>query len=670
MFETHRSSIQEYLKKVALLIIAVVLIFAGWQLYRAVNTPNLLLNGEFASDDLADWQIINQGGGQVATISGVLELKIDNGAEGGWIGAGQRVSVEPGQQYKLELAYRVVERNEELVNLVLRMTQFNRAGEMIDSQEISPAEHFSGNIEQVEHQFEHTFVADESAGAVEVGVGLFSNQATTVEIERIVFSEHPTVFDILTRPVILLGVLIIVVGIGVGLYRAFKSVLVGAKGATALKKRQIAIIGVNLALVFVFAEIAALGIYFVQNGALFYTHKTVINPIATAQSNQELTAKRIHPYLGYVDKPGWLRADDAFWESQDDALRGINNHGFGSIYDYPYQKTGANQIIIGIFGGSVAEQFAIFAGDKLVEALQHHDPFADKEIIVLNFAKAGYKQPQQLLALNYFMSIGQSFDIVLNIDGFNEVAFSHRNYQRDVDISMPHINILDGLITLSSQNTLTPEKLDSLAKIDGYKRRLNKLARWFNAMPLASVSFMLEQYYAIVFNQYEQELRRFDELGSDTGENSLIFIKPNESTMNDDRLFAEIANVWANSSVLMHRVLQNSGIAYIHILQPNQHYSNKVFTEEEIARALDHDQPYYSTLVGLGYPALLEKVPLLLESNVDFYNAVSLFDDEPRTIYRDNCCHYNQLGNEILAEFIADSIMGAESFKESRALSQ
>jgi hypothetical protein len=34
----------------------------------------------------------------------------------------------------------------------------------------------------------------------------------------------------------------------------------------------------------------------------------------------------------------------------------------------------------------------------------------------------GYKQPQQLMALNWFMALGGEFDIVINLDGFNDVA--------------------------------------------------------------------------------------------------------------------------------------------------------------------------------------------------------------------------------------------------------
>jgi len=47
--------------------------------------------------------------------------------------------------------------------------------------------------------------------------------------------------------------------------------------------------------------------------------------------------------------------------------------------------------------------------------------------VTLCFSHEGYKQPQQLLVLSYFLSIGQPFDMVMNIDGFNEVALGGIN---------------------------------------------------------------------------------------------------------------------------------------------------------------------------------------------------------------------------------------------------
>ena len=44
------------------------------------------------------------------------------------------------------------------------------------------------------------------------------------------------------------------------------------------------------------------------------------------------------------------------------------------------------------------------------------------------------------------------------------------------------------------------------------------------------------------------------------------------------------------------------------------------------------------------------------EQGIHIESAVSIFDQEARAVYVDSCCHYNPLGNEILAAFIVEEI--------------
>ncbi|MGV2341075.1 MAG UNVERIFIED_CONTAM: hypothetical protein LVR18_46165 [Planctomycetaceae bacterium] len=56
----------------------------------------------------------------------------------------------------------------------------------------------------------------------------------------------------------------------------------------------------------------------------------------------------------------------------------------------------------------------------------------------MRLALPGYKQPQQLMALNYVLSLGGEFDAVLNIDGFNDGALSIlENAQPKASIAYP-----------------------------------------------------------------------------------------------------------------------------------------------------------------------------------------------------------------------------------------
>ena len=70
----------------------------------------------------------------------------------------------------------------------------------------------------------------------------------------------------------------------------------------------------------------------------------------------------------------------------------------------------------------------------------------------------------------------------------------------------------------------------------------------------------------------------------------------------------------------------------------------------------------YRPAVEKGYPVLAEKSEILTENGVNFYDGTNIFDNEPGIIYIDECCHYTQLGNDLLADFIAKSILESVDF--------
>ena len=100
----------------------------------------------------------------------------------------------------------------------------------------------------------------------------------------------------------------------------------------------------------------------------------------------------------------------------------------------------------------------------------------------------------------------------MNIDGFNDVAFSDLNNQRGLDISMPSVQHLDPLTNLVNQSTLTPEKLESLATIVRYRQQLTDLVGRIRTNRIASINFVLDQFYKRRFSDYVRERGRFNNL--------------------------------------------------------------------------------------------------------------------------------------------------------------
>lgn len=418
------------------------------------------------------------------------------------------------------------------------------------------------------------------------------------------------------------------------------------------------------------AELLSLLIFYFQHGWLFYVdpYTPTYALIPETQADQ-LTREGLHPYFGPTHKRGipfdipgsMLSGTDGRDAGAPTSVRvpGVttNNFGFSSRYDYPFIKQDPDQFVIGIFGGSVGGWFCHLGAEHLVEKLQEHPFFRDRALVPICLSHEGYKQPQQLLVLAYFLSIGQQFDLAINIDGFNEVALSRLNHERGHDISMPSPEHIEPLINLVNQSTLTPEKLESLAAINRSKQQLNRLAERLNRTRLASTNFVLEELYAMASRRYQAEVRRFDELPSIPSANSLIHVTPRVKERPGPILFEDIARSWLDSSMLMKELLAARGVPYFDFLQPNQYYSGRTFSPAEAQLALSDASPFKRGAQE-GYPALEKEMQSRAATAGSYvFNAARIFDRESSPVYADNCCHYNARGNELLAEFIAASIL-------------
>jgi hypothetical protein len=113
-----------------------------------------------------------------------------------------------------------------------------------------------------------------------------------------------------------------------------------------------------------------------------------------------------------------------------------------------------------------------------------------------------------------------------------------------------------------------------------------------------------------------------------------------------------IADQWADSSRKMAALAKSSGALYLHILQPNRYFGSRTFSSEESEVALLESSPYRQAVEEL-YPRLQEHGNELQNEGVRWVDATTLFDEIVEPTYSDNCCHYNQRGNYLLAEFVA-----------------
>ena len=411
---------------------------------------------------------------------------------------------------------------------------------------------------------------------------------------------------------------------------------------------------INLVLLLVFLELGSLGWYFVKHKQFFYTREKPLDKSALGINLEgvrlnESIVERFHPFFGFIQKPS------------PDFRPGfkVNNYGFFSPYDYPFKKTKPNQFIIGVFGGSVASDYAIFQVQNkiLPKYLKQLPRLKDQEFIILSFATGGYKQPQQLLILNYFLALGQELDMVVNIDGFNEVALSNLNNKNQIDLAMPSLQHILPLTNLAN-NSLSIKAMKATVRIQENKAKINQALTTLQNCTLAACDALTSVYIQNLVNNYKTDVINFEkERTKQQDGGSVIYINTNKSVLEDSVAFEQMAQNWAKSSIFMHKVLSASNVPYFQVLQPNQYYQTKrVFSAAEKQIAFNQDTPY-AKAVELGYPALFKKFPNLEKNHIDILNGVNVFDKTKDAVYVDSCCHYNKAGEVIFSDYVGSSIL-------------
>lgn len=128
-------------------------------------------------------------------------------------------------------------------------------------------------------------------------------------------------------------------------------------------------------------------------------------------------SESFHPYFGWTHNPDIHTGDI---DCCGLPLR-ANRFGFFDSTDGIHRRS-PDRLIVGICGGSVAWHMSCAAETLVKKRLAEIPQYRGREVILVRLAQPGYKQPQGLFALSYFLFMGAEFDLILNLDGYNEIA--------------------------------------------------------------------------------------------------------------------------------------------------------------------------------------------------------------------------------------------------------
>lgn len=345
----------------------------------------------------------------------------------------------------------------------------------------------------------------------------------------------------------------------------------------------------------------------------------------------------LHPYIGFVGVP----------------RTGYNRFGFPG--DDPMLEKSKNGINICITGGSVAMQMFRYSKDRLASSLAKDPLLLGKEINVVLMALGGFKQPQQLISLNYFLALGAHYDVVINLDGFNEVVLPYSdNLPFGIFPSYPrHWNIY-------SRKSLDQQVVMYLGKQAEIKQRREGTRKKLAHSVLRHSNFMLFLWKLSDTNKNKQLV--ISEAGlrkaMEESESDYQSTGPSMPVLDTKAFFSEQAAFWAQASLQISVLAHGMGFHYLHFLQPNQYdEGSRQLTEVEMELAFESGPFPYKEAVGLGYPLLKEESRKLVQKGVHFTDLTRMFIDEKRTVYNDKCCHFNQLGYDLLADSIAVQVL-------------
>ncbi len=382
-------------------------------------------------------------------------------------------------------------------------------------------------------------------------------------------------------------------------------------------------------------EAAFRGYFYLTDGNSYAAEDLADIPSATMLPTQNERPKwmknyLLHPYFGYV-APKIENSE--------------KSHGFTSKSDPLAAEPTAFSILL--TGGSVAQQIGRFGNleTRFRTALKSAG-YTNRNVKVFNAATGGYKQPQQLQVLSYFLALGGRFDLVINLDGFNEIVLPALNHQR------------------SGQHPAYPREWSNLVGEVSLDRRLldgeitylrQEQAKWITIAKESVIGWSAIAGY-FLRDQILEDEERIQELFETSSKiasgYSLEAKGPPIAFETDTQLYDYSADLWVRSSITMHRLARSFGIDYVHILQPNQYVEgSKPWSRKEQER-FRSAAAIYAPYATVGYPALINRQTDITAAGVPFGDATTLFQSEKRTVYRDACCHLNKLGIATLADYV------------------
>lgn len=341
-----------------------------------------------------------------------------------------------------------------------------------------------------------------------------------------------------------------------------------------------------------------------------------------------------HPYLGYAINP---------------RRSGTRHNWWIASHENPFDAD-PDGYFVAIVGGSVA--FNLRMGREVLEQELRRLPElpAQRPIVYVNLAAPGYKQPQQLIAVNYYLALGGRIDLLVNLDGFNEVASAI-----DSNVESGVYPLYPSFWAEVTRDWADPSALEALQEVHTLRKRRARIAS-------ALVPLRYSPTVQLVFDLLDRRVEaRIHAIASARPSQLPLHARgpdfPEQPL--DEAARRASAELWARSSRLLAELARSHGFAYFHFLQPNQYVPGARLQFSPIETRLRLGNARHQRNVGIWYPELRKLGQGLRAQGVHFVDLTGLYRDVQEPVYVDDCCHLTPFGRQLLARAIGRTVVEA-----------
>ena len=363
------------------------------------------------------------------------------------------------------------------------------------------------------------------------------------------------------------------------------------------------------------------------------------NVPAPARGPTFLRGEAVHPYIGFLQVPVKRNALDDGW--------GLNEDGLYQP-DSPLFERGPETLLVGITGGSVAALFIRESRDVLVRELQRDPRFAGRQVRFVSMAAGGFKAPQQLMATTYLLALGGSLDLLINIDGFNEVRPARVGQRAAARLPrLPALVVLPGAPRPADAAARRRDRVHAAPARAGGPRG-----------PRVAAALLLDPQALV--EGARQALPRAPARARDRPAQ----LQADRRAGHPGRSQARVRRPGPSSTTSLRASGPRARSSCTGCARPTASATSTCCNRTSTSRAPSPSPTRSSARrstrprttprgARLGYPRLLAAGEELVAEGVRFFDATRVFEGIEDTLYVDDCCHFNERGNDLLAEAIA-----------------